>query len=587
MCAMGEPAGPDYATYEVLLSEAMTQCLLREGIETVFGIPSGYITPLLDAFHRAGLAGVEGRHEGAVACMAAAYAQASGQPGVVYTQAGPGTTNALTGFAAGYMDSVPMLLLASANPQKYYGRNAHQEATGATHSVDQMDLFRGICGSLSRPPTAEAAVRMLRVALSSAVGRRLPSAMELPVDLFTQKVEFEDLPLAAYRSTSEPVDVDGVETICRMVRDAERPTVLVGNRACHRGVSETLVAWCEEQQIACAVVDYAKGMMPEDHPLYLGILALTGHGSVTEYMRNSDLVITIGARLTQITTVGYDSTLFRNLIQIDSDPAEIGRALPAQLGVIGSVPATVRALREAMRGSNHRRETTARVAELRKKHAVYAEPVASSDGMTTPKVLRIMRDRLPRETLVVSDTGLTAQLVKRHFPVYANDGFFALYALAAMGSGLPAALGVQIARPDAVVLSVIGDGGFLTHIGELSVAAQHDLPVIHVVANNNSYKQVADRMANWYRHSYGCDLHNPDFAALAKTFGMDGYAANTPEALAAAVEQAVSRRRPAVIEVPVAGDSFVDIMPEKLKRLYDERYGTNENRGWPLPGGKS
>jgi acetolactate synthase I/II/III large subunit len=588
MAEMDNPAGSAYETYEVLVAEAMTQCLLREGIERVFGIPSGYVTPLLDAFHRGGLLGVEGRHEGAAAFMAAAYAQASGQTAIVYTQGGPGTTNALTGMAAAYMDSVPMLLFASAQPQTFYGGNAHQEATGANHSIDQIEIFRGSAASISRPPTAESLVRMVRVALTSAATRRLPSVIETPVTLLTQKVQFEDLPLSAYRSQSEPVDVQGVETICRMLRDARSPAVIVGNRLCHRGAADELVAWCEEQEIACTVVDYAKGMMPEDHPLCLGVLALTGHESVAEYLRSSDLVISIGARLTQQVTRGYDRSLFGNLVQIDDDPTEIGRVLPARLGVVGSVPGTLRALREASRGSRPARgdEVRERVAALRSKYRTYDEAVTRSDAMTTPRALRILREHLPRETLVVSDTGLNAQLLKRHFPVYAKDGFYALYALAPMGSGLPMAHGVQIARPDAVVLSVMGDGALLTQVGDLAIAAQHDLPVIHVVMNNNSYKQVADRMSNWYHHTFGCDLRNPDFAALARSFGVDGYSAPTAEALTDAITQAVARRRPTLIEVPVTGDSFIDIMPSFMKKMYDERYGKSDpeaRKRWPLP----
>lgn len=514
--------------------------------------------------------------------MAAGYAQASGKLGVVYTQAGPGTTNALTGIAGAFMDSIPILLLASQIQREDWGRNGHQEATGFTQSVDQLDIFRSISHYLARPAVPENVVPMLRMCLRASLGLRGPSVIDLATDLLGQRFEFEDLAPENYRSEPSRVDTQGIERLARLLDQAKRPVLLVGDRLSHIGASADLLAFCEEQQIACATVNYAKGAIPEDHPLSVGVLGQSGHGSATECLRNADLVIGFGVRLNQATTIAFNRALFSNFVQIDPDVREIGRSLPVTLGVVGDLLPTLRALRIAASRTNGRK-TADDIAALRKQHATYDDPNSRTASLPQlpPRVMRTLREACPRETVVVGDTGTTAVALARHFPVYSADGFYSLYALAPMGSGLPMSLGVQVARPDAVVLDVIGDGGFLTHAGELSVAAQHRLPVVHVVVNNGLYKSISDRQKSWFGRMYGVHIQNPDYVSLARSFGCDGYLARTDDELLAVTREAVEARRPAVIEVQV-DPAYVNAMPENIVKYFDRIFpeATDE---WPFP----
>ena len=569
--------------HEVLVSEAVTQCLLRDGVRRVFGIPGGYFSSLFDAFARAGLRSVEGRHEGAAACMAAGYALTSGEVGVVYTQSGPGTTNAITGIVAGYMDSVPMLLLASQIPQEDYARDGHQESTGAMRCVDQLAIYNGVCAFLARPQAPEATVRALRVALASAHGHQAPAVLEIATNLLSSTVSFQDLLPSCFRSSSRPVDADGVERVAAMLREAKRPALILGNRIAHRGIGEDVRGIVEGLGIPFACVDYVKGILPEDHPFYLGVVGQSGHGSVAEFLQGSDLILTLGVRLTGTVTNRYQTSMFHHLVQIDDNPSEIGRCLPATFGVVGHLGATVRALRMAVaRSSRASDEVSSEVLRLRTKHHVFNEEKARVDTspLSTPRALRILREALPRETLIVSDTGLTAQLVKRHFPVYSEDGFYALYGLAPMGSGLPLSLGIAVAKRDVPIVSIIGDGGFLVHAGELNVAAQHGLPVIQVVVVNGGYKQVSDRLNAYYHRSYACDIPSVDYVKFAQSFGCDGYRARSGAELRGAVEEALLRKRPAVIELPVVGDNLMDIVPESIKELTQNL--NPQRSSWPF-----
>lgn len=571
-----------HPVYEVTVAEALAQCLMQEGIECIFGNPGGYLIVQLHAFGRAGIRSVEGRHEGAAACMAAGYAQASGQVGVVYTQSGPGSTNALTGIAAAYADSTPMLLLESQIHRDDYGRDGHQEATGYVLGVDQLDIYRSISHACLRPTSPHATIRMVRQALRAAIRKRGPAVLDLSTDLFPQKVKYEDLPPAAYRSMSAPVDVQGVERLAKRLAEAERPAILVGDRLAHVGAADDLIRLCEEQEIGCATVNYAR-LMPEDHRLSLGALGVSGQEAAYDFLCQSDLVISIGARLSLHTTIRYSQEAFKTLVQIDSDEREIGRSMPVRDAIVGDLPATVRALAEACRGQKPKRDPGSTIAALRAKYQVYDHPDTriDSDPIVPPRAIRVLRENLPREALIVGDTGTTAVAHSRHMPVYAKDGFYALYGLAPMGSGLPLAHGVQIARPDATVVSVLGDGAFLVYTGELSVASQHNLPVIHVVLNNGLYKSIADRQQKWFGSTYAVEVKNPDYVKLAQSFGCDGYSVSTAGALAEAVKRAVSARRPSVIEVKV-DPAHKNTMPAAFSAYFDAIF-PGASTGWPMP----
>ena len=564
----------------VTAAEAFVQCLLREGVELAFGVASGYLSPVLDAMRRGGVGVMTNLHEGAAAFAAAGYTMASGKLGVVYTQSGPGVTNALTGVAAAYMDSIPQLLLATQAPTNLYGRDGHQEVTGATHSIDQLEVYRTASAVQYRPPNSEAMIRCLRRSITAAYGRRSTAVLEVAADLWNHSIEHDDLAPAEYRASSAPVDVPAIEEVARLLRAAKAPAVLVGHRAIHRGSAADLLALCEEQDIPCATVDFAKGAIPEDHPLSLGILGSCGHESAAEYFEKADLLIALGTRMSTQTTFDFDAATFPNLVHIDDIVEEPGRNLRLRLGIVSDVAAAIRTLRTAS-GAPRSRGSVERVRALREKHKVYQLP-AGRLPTSTPAVMMALREVLPRDALVTGDSGLTLQYLKHFFPMYAPDGFFSLYSLAAMGSGLPVAIGVQRARPDDVVVSVIGDGGALVHLSELAVAAHYNLPLVVVICNNGGYKQVGDRMDRYQTEAYGCALPAVDFVAAAKACGCDAYAANDAEAVMTAMRTALERRRASVIEVRVQGDNIFDVTPPRIKQWWDRMFeGTVQGATWP------
>ena len=542
------------------LVEALVRTLQAERTDTVFGICGGYLFWLLRALDQAGIKNLPSRHEGAAAFSAAAYAQASGRIGVLLAQ-GPGATNTLTGVASAYTDSTPMIVFASQAPQDSYCADAHQEASGSNHGVDQVPMFNAVTQLTLRPPSATSALRSLRRALAVAHMERGPVMIEIAANLFKQEVAWEELQPAQYRAEPQRTDVAAIAEAAELIAKAENPVLVVGNRASHRGISADVQQLCELGKLPLVTTDYAKGIVPEDHPLCLGVYGLSGHPGPMSYLESADLVITIGARLDSKATLNYRREHFKNLIQIDEIAAELGRNFPLRLGILGDIPASVRALRDAVRAKGITRPVEQRVEQARRQHRAYHEPITKEpDALRTQHALQILRERLPRDVLVCGDSGLNLQYLKRFFPILRADGFFCFYGFAAMGSGIPIGIGVQAARPDDVVVVVIGDGGFLVHAGELQVMAEYGLPVICVVLNNAGYQQVAMYMDRYIGPSYGCGIKEIDAAKIAEAFGCDGYRVRTPGELDAAVEAAVAKRRPAVIDVMVVKESLDDLL---------------------------
>lgn len=555
------------------LAEAIVHALQREQTEIVFGICGGYLFWLLQALDKAGVRTIPSRHEGAAAFAAAAYAQATGRIGVVFGQ-GPGATNTLTGVACAYYDSTPLLVIASQAPQDAYAADAHQEATGSNLGVDQLAVFKSVTRGAFRCASPASSQRTLRRALAIAHGQRGPTMIEFPANLLGQEVEVEEVAPAQYRATPSRVDVAAVAEAAELIAKASRPIVVIGNRATHRGMSEDLRALCEEAGLAFAATDFAKGIIPEDHPQYIGVMGWCGHEAAHEALESADLVITVGARLDSKATVNYQQSMFKNLVQIDEEASEIGRNFPVRLGVLGDLPATMRALREAVARTPSPPRSHAWIAELHQRHRTFDEPLATAAGdrLGSAAAMHVLRKHLPRNALIAGDSGLNLHYLKRFFPIYEPDGFFCFYGWAAMGSGLPVAIGVQIARPQSVVVSVIGDGGLLVHAGELQVMAEYNLPILCVVLNNAGYQQVGAYMSRFMGTNYGCGIQEIDAAAIAKSFGCDGYTARSAQELETAVASALDKRRPAVIDVKVTGDRLEDIMLPSVEKFVGKVY---------------
>lgn len=553
-------------------AEALVEQLEAYGVEYVFGLCGHTNIAFLDALGRSHIEFVVFRHEAAAAHAADGYARATGRPGVVCVHVGPGMMNAVTGVASAAMDSVPLVVISGDVPSYYHGRHPHQEVN--LHAdADQASIYRPFVKRAWTVNRVEDLTRFAERAFWTATSGR-PGAvlLNVPMDVFSrplpEDVAIPPLPEAGIGASLEP----GVaEQVARVLAAAERPLIYIGGglRGRHRSTLEDLV---EHYDIPVAHSLMAKGTLPDGHPLVLGMPGFWGLEFTNEYARSADVVLAIGTRFAETDASSWDPRYTwqippTRLIQIDIDAAEIGRNYPVEIGIVADAGAALAGIAEAIRklapDRRQRPELRSRIAESRS--VAFDRIAAFGDDPQLPlRPERILADLwavLPDDAVLVTDVGWNKNGVAQCYNLPAAGRFITPGGSSTMGFGPAAALGVQMGWPDRAVIALVGDGGMSAQLTAIPTAVERDLPVIFVVMNNRAHGTIADLQAAHYGRSYGCEfrdrdgeLFSPDFAALGRACGADGYTVSAPEDLRVHLDAAVGNRRPAVIDVPMVNE---------------------------------
>jgi acetolactate synthase I/II/III large subunit len=553
-------------------AEALVKQLEAYGVEYVFGLCGHTNIAFLDALGRSSIEFIVFRHEAAAAHAADGYARASGKPGVVCVHVGPGMMNAVTGVASAAMDSVPLIAISGDVPSYYRGRHPHQEVN--LHAdADQASIYRPFVKRAWTVNRVEDLPRLAERAFWTATSGR-PGAvlLNVPMDVFSRRVpvgaETPRLPAVAAPAGLEP----GVaEQVARMLAEAERPLLYIGG-GLRAGCRAALVDLVEHCDIPVAHSLMAKGTLPDGHPLVLGMPGFWGLELTNEYARGADVVLAVGTRFAETDASSWDPRYTwrippTRLVQIDIDPAEIGRNYPVEVGVVGDAGAALAGIAEAIRklapAGRQRPELRRRIAESRRR-AFDRVAAFSEDGqlpMRPERILADLRATLPEDAVLVTDVGWNKNGVAQCYELPAAGRFITPGGSSTMGFGPAAALGVQLAWPDRVVVALVGDGGMSAQLTAIPTAVERDLPVIFAVMNNRAHGTIADLQAAHYGRSYGCEFRNrdgelvsPDFAALGRACGADGYPVATPGDLRAHLAAAIGNRRPAVIDIPMVNE---------------------------------
>jgi acetolactate synthase-1/2/3 large subunit len=545
--------------------------LKAEGVRHVFTLSGLHVAPIYAACVEEGIALVDTRHEQAAAHAADGYARASGRPGVLLLHVGPGMMNAVTGVATAALDSVPLIAISGDVPSYYSGRHPHQEIN--LHSdADQTAIYRPFVKRAWHVHRAEDLPRFTERAFWTAVSGR-PGAvlLNVPMDLFSRRAPRIDYP--------RPVPADGpdlpvpvAEQIARLLIEAERPLIYFGG-GLRRGHG-ALPAIAEHLDVPMVHSLMGKGAVRDDHPLLLGMPGFWGLKTTNDYAREADVVLALATRFAETDASSWDPAYTWNLggpggrlIQIDIDPAEIGRNYPVEIGAVADVTLAVQAIGAAVR--RFRPDPISRPALRERIQAARSglfadsrERGRSDDFPLRPeRILSDLRDVLPVDAVLVTDVGWNKNGVAQCYELPAEGRFITPGGASTMGFGPAAAVGVQIAEPDRVVVALVGDGGMSAQLPAVPMAVEQGLPVIFVVMNNLAHGTIADLQAANFGTSYGCEFRDPDgrpyspsFAAFAQACGADGYDIPAPQALASALRSAVTRRRPAVLDVPMVNE---------------------------------
>ncbi len=501
--------------------EALARALAAAGVELVFGIPGTHTLPIHRWLGAAGIRHVTPRHEQGGGYAADGYARVSGRAGVVLATSGPGVINTATPAATAYADSVPMLIVSPSMPTRIEGRD-----TGYLHeSKDQGAAMDALTAYSYRARTPAEAADAVRGAFESFGGRPRPVHVEVPVDVLEADGPVE----IAAPSRSDPAPPD-VSRLAAALAAAERPALVLGGGA--RGADAARL------RVPVVTTVNGKGIVDERDPLSLG--ASIRLRAAQRWLAERDLVIAVGTELGDSDLWGAKLELGGRLARIDVDPRQLHKNAPADLALRGDAAAALAQL-EPWPGKAE--DLSAVRAAIRDE--------ALRDGAPYLDLAGALDEALGPDGVLAGDSTMPAYYGAVHFlPMGPRRRFIYPTGYATLGYALPAAIGAKLAAPGRPVVALCGDGGLLFTVAELATAAELELPLPIVVANNRGYGEIRDQMAEAGIDPVGVDLQVPDLPALATAFGGSGARIDDPGELAPALREALGRPGPTILEVP-------------------------------------
>ncbi|MBX5491158.1 MAG: biosynthetic-type acetolactate synthase large subunit [Chloroflexi bacterium] len=537
-------------------AQMVCEALVAEGVKDVFGLPGGAIMPLYDVLPQYPIRHVLVRHEQGAAHMADGYGRATNNVGVCMATSGPGAINLVVGLATAQMDSAPVVAITANVATSVIGSDAFQEAdiTGITIPVTKQNF-------LVRHP--KDLPRVLREAFHLArSGRPGAVLVDIPKDVLTGEAEFrypETVDLPGYNPTLRGNMVQ-IRKAARLIEHAQRPVIIAGHGILIAQACDELRELAERMTIPVANTLLGISNFPTAHPLFLGMLGMHGTATACYAVDQSDLVIGIGIRFDDRAMGKFSAFAPRaKIIHIDIDPAEIGKNVRTDVPIVGDAKRVLQALLQELKEPVDR---TPWLNQIREWQRLY--PLPSSEKvpgeLTTPDVIRAVYEATDGDCSVVTDVGQHQMFVAQRFPFRRANTHFSSGGLGTMGFALPAAIGVQFARPDETVWCFSGDGGFQMVMQELAVVAAERLPLKIALVNNCHLGMVRQWQELFYRGNYvAVDLApgTPNFQKIAEAYGIATWRVTERAEALPAVRAAMAHPGPALIEFMVRPDENV------------------------------
>ncbi len=519
-------------------AEAIVETLIVNGVDTVFALPGGQLDHLFDAIYqrRDRIRLIHSRHEQGVAYMAYGYARSTGRVGVFAVVPGPGLLNASAALCTAWGNYAPVLCISGQIPSAGIGKGY-----GDLHEInDQLGMMSHISKwtqHIESPEAAPQAIHQAFVELTTGAPR--PVVVEMPMDVMGMKASVE-IGLPHARPAQPSPSKDSLDQAAALLQSASKPMIVVGSGALAAGPQVQALA--ERLQAPVMACRSGKGLMPSDH--YLSASFPLGHRLWGE----ADLVLAVGTRLHwPLVMWGKDSAL--NLIRVDIDPEQVDRICTPEVGLVGDSAAVLTAIEQRLSAAGY--EAGSRQTELETQRQDVDTDVREK---VAPQMayLDVIRDALPEDGVFVDEVTQVGFASWYGFPVNQPRQHISAGYMGTLGYGYATALGVMAGNLDRKVIQISGDGGIMFNIQELATAVQYQLPLVTIIFNDNRYTNVQRQQNEWFDGRVICsDLHNPDFVALARSFGAAGFSAADPESLRTAIVQAFAEPGPSIIEVSV------------------------------------
>ncbi len=548
---------------ELTGAQIVTQFLQDEGIEYLFGYPGGAVLHIYDEIYKQdGFTHVLSRHEQGAVHAADGYARSTGKTGVALVTSGPGATNAVTGIATAYMDSIPMVVITGQVPTAMIGNDAFQEVdtVGITRSCVKHNFLVKDVNKL-----AETLKKAFVIAGS---GRPGPVVVDIPKDITAQTTDYtypERVEIRSYK----PVCCSPVEQLQRavdLILSAKKPVAYTGGGVILSNAAESLTDMARRLELPVTNTSMGLGGFPATDPQFVGMLGMHGTYEANMAMQNCDLLIAIGARFDDRVTGNIEKFCPNaKIIHVDIDPSSISKNVQVDLPIVGEVDEVLREIlrlldqRSSELRSGRYEEWWQEIAEWRKKDCLNFKKV---EGVIQPqKVIQTLYELTEGDAYIVSDVGQhqmwAAQYYKFDEPRrWVNSG-----GLGTMGFGFPAAMGVQFAHPDATVCTITGDGSIQMNIQELAVCKQHNLP-IKIINLNNGYLGMVRQWQEFFYEKRYAEVNmefQPDFVKLAESYGHVGMRIEKPEEVESALQEALAMKDRLV---------FLDVVTNPEENVY-------------------
>lgn len=562
----GRPLGPGSATDKqgrtMTGAQAVIASLEAEGVDTIFGYPGGQAIKIYDALYDStSIRHVLARHEQGATHMADGYARATGKPGVVLVTSGPGATNTVTGIATACMDSIPMVIISGQVTRGVIGTDAFQESdiVGITMPVVKHSFLLQSTDDLTR--TFREAFYI------ASTGRPGPVLIDIPSDLAGAEMVFEypdSVNLPSYRPTYRG-NAKQVKQAVEMLRRSTKPLLYVGGGVVASDACAELQELAERMQIPVVTTLMAKGAFPSSHPLSLGPVGMHGSKYANLAMTECDLLICVGARFSdRVTGKLSEFAPHAVTIHIDIDPAEIGKIRDPQIPIVGDAQGILAGMNTQLAKADIEPvgvRWAAQCDEWRKRWPFYHQDGARDRGAIVPEiVLDMLSDKLdPDASIVTTEVGQHQMWAHQHIAREHPRTFLSSGGLGTMGFGFPAAIGAQIACPEAQVVCVAGDGSFQMNSQEMATAAINKAPVKVLVMDNRALGMVHQWQKLFYHERYSSTLldANPDFVKLADAYGWQAERIEDAAEVEAALDRMLASEGPYLLDVAISPEHNV------------------------------
>ena len=519
--------------------EALAKSLVREGVEVVFGLPGvqmyGLITGIRD---EPGLRMITARHEFTTTHMADGYARASGKPGVATVVPGVGIYNAASGLATAYSRSSPVLLITGQVPRAQIG-----QGTDALHEIDdQIELVRPITkwqAAINRPheapPAVNEAFRQMRT------GRPRPTYIEMPPEGMVEREEVELL--ESTPGDRFTPDDSLIEEAANGINDANSAVIFAGGGVARSDAFDELRQFTELTGIPVVNSSGGKGVISYDHPNSIGSW-VGAEGPIKEMIDGAEVIVAIGTRFTPRSPAGTDA----RVIHIDPDESILSRPHPNRMKLQGDAQATLRKLISSLKDLDYDTEAKSATLKFDKEALVKARVEDRSEDAASPWLTAI-EDGYTDETVGIWGMTQLGYYARQHFEPKRRMSYIDSGYMGTLGYAYPTALGAKVGKPDKPCICIVGDGGFMYASGEISTAVKYGINVVTVVFNDGAYGNVARDLDQDFGGTYEADFVNPDFVALAESYGAKGYRVDSPDELTHAMHKAVDADAPCLIDV--------------------------------------